>query len=602
LLLGSILVTAAACERPAPPDEAAASGAPSLAARALWDGRDRRLALVIGHDRGSASRKPLRYAQTDATRLAVVLRDLGGFLGSDIHLLEGPTLSEVRAALGALAAQVRAFRGDARTRGVPGRATLLVYFSGHSDGKVLELGGEGLSFADLRHAVDAIGADLRLVILDACRSGSLLALKGPGGVSAAADFDLSQPLESSTGEVLITSSSASEDALESEELRASFFSHYLLSGLRGAADVNHDGRVTLSEAFQHAAGRTTSETAGTILGSQHPSYQNQLTGRGDLVLTQIPRTRAAIEMAAAVDRALLMDALTGGVAAEWTPGGGDRLAVTPGPYVVHAWKDGHRSTARFTLPPGTTRRVTDQLLLPVENEASEAGSRASEIRLRATARPPGVPAALAPRASETALRQSFASAATCAQRCLIDLRSNRHDCNSGAITVLTAATGQMTLALDVPAQQHLVRLRFEVCDPDGLWLDVGDSPGCDGGGGDDGQFSHDAELELRNTGLYLHGDDYGRDHSNSITTVASRPDFVATRGCTQRTLVLGDQLLRSQQPPLQSTSPFALRLDPPEDHEGRPDRRWYLGLNRSVASDVPSRAGRGLGWVEICVR
>jgi hypothetical protein len=131
---------------------------------------------------------------------------------------------------------------------------------------------------------------------------------------------------------------------------------------------------------------------------------------------------------------------------------------------------------------------------------------------------------------------------------------------------------------------------------------VGDSPGCDGGGGDDGQFSNDAEVELRSTGLYLFSSDYGRDRGSNVASLAAQPDFVKSRGCTQRTLVLGDQVVHSESPALRARSPFSLRLDPERDHEGRPDRRWYLGLNRSIASDVPARAGRGLGWIEICVR
>jgi uncharacterized caspase-like protein len=564
------------------------AGAEGIPARALWDGRDRRIALVIGHDRGGLTRQPLRYAQTDAARMAAALQELGGFTAADVHLLEGPALADVRAALARMAVQVRAFRAEGAARGTPGRALVLVYFSGHSDGRVLELGREVLPFAELRAAIEALGPDLRVVVLDACRSGSLLASKG-GGV----DFSLEPALESTSGEVMLTSSGAAEDALESEELRASFFSHHLLSGMRGAADVNQDGRVTLSEAFQHAAGRTTSETAGTILGPQHPRYQTRLTGRADLVLTQIPRARAAIEIAAAIDRALLVDALSGAVAAEWTAGAGARLAVTPGPYLVHAFRGGARATARFTLPPGESRRVTDAMLVPSAPPA--APTSPPETPTLAAPAPPARPL------SEAAIRRAFAEDATCVHRCLLDLRSDRHDCR-GPITLVTNDPGRITLMVDVPRAQQLVRVRFEVCDPEGLWLDVADSPGGDGGGGDDGQFSNDAELELRNTGIYLLTSDYGRDSRGNVGVVTSRPDFVKSRGCSQRTLALGDQLLRSHTPAVVARSPYGLRLDPARDDEGAPDRRWFFGLNRSVGSAAPTRSGRGLDWIELCVR
>ena len=51
---------------------------------------------------------------------------------------------------------------------------------------------------------------------------------------------------------MITSSAAREAALESAEIEASFFSHHLISGLRGAADTSGDGLVTLAEAYQYA--------------------------------------------------------------------------------------------------------------------------------------------------------------------------------------------------------------------------------------------------------------------------------------------------------------------------------------------------------------
>jgi uncharacterized caspase-like protein len=54
-----------------------------------------------------------------------------------------------------------------------------------------------------------------------------------------------------SGEVVITSSSADELSQESDEVGGSYFTHYLLSGLRGAADTSGDGEVTLDEAYRY---------------------------------------------------------------------------------------------------------------------------------------------------------------------------------------------------------------------------------------------------------------------------------------------------------------------------------------------------------------
>ena len=43
-----------------------------------------------------------------------------------------------------------------------------------------------------------------------------------------------------------------EAAQESDRICASYFTHYLVSGFRGAADLSGDGKVTLNEAYQFA--------------------------------------------------------------------------------------------------------------------------------------------------------------------------------------------------------------------------------------------------------------------------------------------------------------------------------------------------------------
>ena len=56
--------------------------------------------------------------------------------------------------------------------------------------------------------------------------------------------------------------------------------------MRGDADRDHDGRVTLDEAYAYAYGRTVAATAATRAGAQHPTYAFDLKGAGDVVLTQ----------------------------------------------------------------------------------------------------------------------------------------------------------------------------------------------------------------------------------------------------------------------------------------------------------------------------
>ena len=236
----------------------------------------------------------------------------------------------MRTGLERVGARVRQLQASAADRVV-----LVFYFSGHSDGQALEMGRERLSFAEVRRWMQSTGAAVRLAIVDSCRSGGLIALKG-GRLGPVFDVRLANHL-ASDGEAIITSSSSSESALESAEIRSSFFSHHLISGLRGAADASGDGMVTLGEAYQYAFGRTVSATADTVIGPQHPLYDYRLTGRGDLVLTRIAPGRRAGDPGG-FDRLLLFDRGRQEVVAELGAGGARRLATRPGTYEVRAWR------------------------------------------------------------------------------------------------------------------------------------------------------------------------------------------------------------------------------------------------------------------------
>ena len=55
--------------------------------------------------------------------------------------------------------------------------------------------------------------------------------------------------KSSPGSALILSSKSTETSLESSGLRQGVFSHFLIKGLKGEADVNRDKVVTIQELF-----------------------------------------------------------------------------------------------------------------------------------------------------------------------------------------------------------------------------------------------------------------------------------------------------------------------------------------------------------------
>jgi hypothetical protein len=233
----------------------------------------RRVALLVGNNLGDASRPELKYAEDDAQQMSEVLRELGGVTS---------TLILVGGSGGALDA---AFDELDRTLGADSRATTLFFFySGHADSSALLMNGSRYPFERLRKRLESSPARLFVAFVDACESGQIIRAKG-GRPIPIIDLDLSHLDRRLEGGVFLASSGAGELAQESDELRGSFFTHYLVSGLRGAADTSGDRRVSLEEAYQFVYHHTLDRTRSSILGPQHPSYGLHVDGRGELVLT-----------------------------------------------------------------------------------------------------------------------------------------------------------------------------------------------------------------------------------------------------------------------------------------------------------------------------
>jgi len=251
--------------------------------------------LVIGANFGGADRPMLRYAVSDAERFASVMVELGGVAPANQILLKQPRLRELFAALDGLSARLAAAK---RAPGPgAGRTEVVLYYSGHADEKGLLLGEDRVSYRSLRDKLDEMPADVRIAVLDACASGAFTRLKG-GTARRPFTVDASSAMR---GHAFLTSSAATEAAQESDRIGASYFTHYLVSGFRGAADLSGDGRVTLSEAYQFAFAETLGRTIGTSGGAQHPSYDINLTGTGDVVMTDMRQTTASLVLAEDLD-------------------------------------------------------------------------------------------------------------------------------------------------------------------------------------------------------------------------------------------------------------------------------------------------------------
>lgn len=293
-----------------------------------------RYALLVGTNEGGDDRVALRYAHDDARAMGQVLTTIGGVLPEHERLLLDPSAAEVAAAFDALKAEIA---------GSEGRSEVVFYYSGHSDEEGLLLGAERFGYADLRAALEGLDAMVRVAILDSCASGALILAKGGRSVppflaDGGADVD---------GFAYITSSSADEVAQEGERIGGSYFTHYLETGLRGAADLSHDGRVTLTEAYSFAYDETLARTERTQHGPQHATYQIELTGTGDLVLTDLSVRPSGVVLDESVDGRVAVRDARGDLVAELVkaPGRRTELAVAEGAYEVTLTP----ATARFGL-------------------------------------------------------------------------------------------------------------------------------------------------------------------------------------------------------------------------------------------------------------
>lgn len=246
----------------------------------------RRFALLVAANNGGQGRATLRYAATDARALGDVLVTMGGVRPGDRTLLVDPSPGELEHAIAQMGHKI------ARYREQNGRSEFVFYYSGHSDDRGLLLDEKRVGYASLRDRLNQLPADVRLIILDSCASGSFTRAKGGQRMPTF----LSDRANQINGFAVLTSSSADEVAQESDGIQGSFFTHYLISGLRGAADVSGNRRVTLNEAYRYAFDETLARTHDSRGGAQHAEYDIQMSGHGELVLTAFQEDSAMLRL------------------------------------------------------------------------------------------------------------------------------------------------------------------------------------------------------------------------------------------------------------------------------------------------------------------
>jgi hypothetical protein len=346
-----------------PPAAIARAGPLALALALAWLARpasaagQHRFAVIAGNDRGGVDTRPLRYAAEDARKVEGVLTQLGGMAAGDVVLLLNQAAGDLWRALGDTEARIAA----AKARGE--RTLLVLYFSGHAKDGELRLGDSRVRLEDIKQRLAGGPADIRIGVFDSCHAGALNRTKGARRAPAFAIEAAGS--EEARGLVMLTSASADEDAQESDEIGGSYFSHYLVSGLRGDADRSRDRRVTLSEAYAYAYARTVADTAESAAGAQHPTFSYDLKGNADLVLTDFASrsegiyvpTEAPAGVYYIVDR-------NGFIAAEIQklPGGDRQLALPAGRYQIRRRLADRLRIGDIQIAPGQLALLDDSRL------------------------------------------------------------------------------------------------------------------------------------------------------------------------------------------------------------------------------------------------
>ncbi|NJB85483.1 hypothetical protein GGR26_001228 [Lewinella marina] len=221
-----------------------ASGQPATEATAAYDPEVKVWAVVVGAAYYQHM-QTLRYTDDDAYQFYAFLKSIeGGALSDDqvkVLIDENATHDNILAAM------------RDTYRKADENDVILFYFSGHGlPGSFLPVDYDGesraLAHEDVHEVLQNSRSRHKVVIADACHSGSLVA-RGVGANREALSGYYSALTNAKASTALMMSSRGEEISLEDGGLRSGVFSHYLIRGMKGEADANHDRMVSIQELF-----------------------------------------------------------------------------------------------------------------------------------------------------------------------------------------------------------------------------------------------------------------------------------------------------------------------------------------------------------------
>ena len=306
-----------------------------------------RFALLIGNANGGSEVATLRFVDNDLKAVRSTLSGYCGFEKAHIISITGKGPAEIGEALDCLARMLPSGEDN----------LLLLYYTGHADREHLKMGNSRFPITEMKRKFSSFPASIRIGIFDACQSGSFTRLKG----GELAEPFLFKDAEKIKGEVILSSSSPTENAQESDLFGNSIFTFHFVNALRGSGDLSGDGKVTLSEAYQYSYNHTVSSTARTWGGVQHPGYRFRIQGEGDVVLADLSTGTMGVLLEGSVAGTVTMFDSLNNIVADCSKEPGSRMiiALNAGTYHIMV---GNSSGEKWR----STVRVSKKRMIPVE--------------------------------------------------------------------------------------------------------------------------------------------------------------------------------------------------------------------------------------------
>ena len=244
-------------------------------------------AVVIGIDRYQNTRH-LRYAVNDARAFYDHLIRNNHIPEENVTLLlnEEARLTRLRSILGT------------RLKNKAGKEDMvIIFFAGHGacekdvtspdrdglekyilpyDADPKDLYASALPMSEISRIFNRIQSERLIFIADACYSGAsggrTINLAGIRATISEAFLDR---IASGKGRIILTASGANEVSSEDDKLKHGVFTYFLLEGLRGKADTDKDGIITVDEAYRYVFQKVPRATGQ----EQHPVKKGIVEGQ-----------------------------------------------------------------------------------------------------------------------------------------------------------------------------------------------------------------------------------------------------------------------------------------------------------------------------------